>query len=101
MRDRLFLMLVALYLVACASSPPNRVPPASSRPPTQGRLEAGGPRTIDAEQFRKELEAVYGQILSSSVEEAPAQPAVVDVEAAASIPIPEHRTINSAVRLFS
>ncbi|HEU4887848.1 MAG TPA: transglycosylase SLT domain-containing protein, partial [Thermoanaerobaculia bacterium] len=45
----------------------------------------------------------YTHILSrASTDTKPsADVAVVDVEAAASIPIPEHRTIDSAVRLFS
>jgi membrane-bound lytic murein transglycosylase D len=56
---------------------------------------------FDADEFRKELEAAYGQIVSRDPGKAPASAPVVDLEAAASIPIPEHRTINSAVRLFS
>ena len=57
---------------------------------------------LDADQFRTELEAAYTHILSrTDVKTPPADAPVVDIEAAASIPIPEHRTINSAVRLFS
>jgi membrane-bound lytic murein transglycosylase D len=55
---------------------------------------------VDADQFRNELESVYAQILTRGDQPAADTP-VVDLEAAASIPIPEHRTINSAVRLFS
>jgi membrane-bound lytic murein transglycosylase D len=94
MRNSL-LLVAALYSVACASSAPapKAVPPLPDPAP---RISA----SVDAEEFRKELEAVYAQILTRSDKPAPDTP-VVDVEAAASIPIPEHRTINSAVRLFS
>ncbi|HEX7832450.1 MAG TPA: transglycosylase SLT domain-containing protein [Thermoanaerobaculia bacterium] len=57
---------------------------------------------IDADEFRKELEAAYTHILSrTDVKTPPADAPVVDIEAAASIAIPQHRTIDSAVRLFS
>jgi membrane-bound lytic murein transglycosylase D len=57
---------------------------------------------IDADAFLKELEEAYTHILArSDVSIPPLDAPVVDVEAAASIPIPEHRTITSAVRLFS
>jgi membrane-bound lytic murein transglycosylase D len=97
MRNTLLLMAVALYSVACASSAPAPkmvaaapVPVAKAAPP------------LDANEFRRELESAYAQILSrGDSKKAPADAPVVDLEAAASIPIPEHRTINSAVRLFS
>lgn len=97
MRNTLLLTVVALYAVACASSAPAPLPsPVPAAPPV---VES---RVIDADEFRKELEAAYAQILARgenkiSIEDVP----VVDLDAAASIPIPEHRTINSAVRLFS
>ncbi|HEV7764776.1 MAG TPA: transglycosylase SLT domain-containing protein [Thermoanaerobaculia bacterium] len=99
MRKTLLVGVVALYGVACASSSPAPI----AAPPAAPAV-AAVPRTIDAATFRKELESVYTQILSrTTVEEGKPLPEieVVDVEAAASIPIPEHRTINSAVRLFS
>ncbi|HET7435401.1 MAG TPA: transglycosylase SLT domain-containing protein [Thermoanaerobaculia bacterium] len=55
---------------------------------------------FDVESFRKDLETAYTHILARADKPAPDTP-VVDVEAAASIPIPQHRTIDSAVRLFS
>jgi membrane-bound lytic murein transglycosylase D len=102
MRKTLLVGAVALYGVACASSSPAPLAPLTA--PPAAPTVAAVPRTIDAEAFRKELETVYTQILTrTTVEEGKPLPAVevVDVEAAASIPIPEHRTINSAVRLFS
>jgi membrane-bound lytic murein transglycosylase D len=91
MRNRLLLIAVSLYLVACATStpPPVAAPPA---PPSQ--------HSVDADEFRKELDRAYGEILARRDAPVAAAP-VVDIEAAASIPIPEHRTIASAVRLFS
>ncbi len=97
MRNTLLLAGMALYGIACASSTPAPAvaPPApvvtAVRPP------------VDADAFRKELEEAYTHILSrASVDSSSAADVeVVDVEAAASIPIPEHRTIDSAVRLFS
>lgn len=90
---------VALYGVACASSAPlPKVAPAAP-------IAAAAPRApFDADAFRAELENAYTQILSRDTVDRgklPTDAEIVDVEAAASIPIPEHRTINSAVRLFS
>jgi membrane-bound lytic murein transglycosylase D len=95
MRNTFLLSVVALYSVACATSTPA---PVATPLPAASRVTA----QIDADQFRTELEAAYTHILSrTDVTTPPADAQVVDIEAAASIPIPEHRTINSAVRLFS
>lgn len=94
MRNTLCLTAVALYSLACASSAPapTVVPTPHSALSTQ--------HALDADQFRKDLEDAYTKILA--VKEQPtAETPVVDIEAAASIPIPQHRTIDSAVRLFS
>ena len=98
MRNTLLLMVVALYAVACASSapPPKAVPPVSPVAATPSVSAQA-----DADALRKELESVYARLLERDTDKAPPSAPVVDVEAAASIPIPEHRTINSAVRLFS
>ncbi len=99
MRNTLLFAGVALYGMACASSSPvPKVTPVA----TVSASTAIPP--LDADAFRKELEAAYTQILSRTIadrDKPPADAYVVDVEAAASIPIPEHRTIDSAVRLFS
>jgi membrane-bound lytic murein transglycosylase D len=98
MRNTLLLAGVALYGIACASSAP--LPKVAPATPI-----AAAPRApFDADAFRAELENAYTQILSRNTADPgqlPGDASVVDVEAAASIPIPEHRTINSAVRLFS
>jgi membrane-bound lytic murein transglycosylase D len=98
MRNTLLLTGVALYAVACTSSAP--APKAAPTAAAPAR-EVAAP--FDAVEFRKELDAAYAQILSRSANpgKIPADAPVVDLEAAASIPIPQHRTIDSAVRLFS
>ena len=107
MRNTFLLSVVALYSVACATATPSTSLRADGQAATGG-LKSAAPQVtakIDADEFRTELEAAYTHILSRiEIEHAPAPPEdapVVDIEAAASIPIPEHRTIDSAVRLFS
>jgi membrane-bound lytic murein transglycosylase D len=91
--------VVGFYSIACASSAP--LPKVAPSTP----IVAAAPRApFDADAFRAELENAYTQILSRTTVDPgklPTDAEIVDVEAAASIPIPEHRTINSAVRLFS
>ena len=95
MRNTLLLTAVALYSVACASSAP--APQAAPVP-----VAPVSAHKIDADQFRRELEEAYGLILARADKPAVKEALpVVDLEAAASIPIPQHRTIDSAVRLFS
>ena len=95
MRNTLLLSVGALYFVACATSAPGPATvPASESPRPSAQ--------IDADEFRGELEEAYTHVLARTDVKTPTEDApVVDIEAAASIPIPEHRTINSAVRLFS
>ena len=93
MRNTFLLSAVALYTVACASSVP--------APATTPAVPAVSAR-VDAEAFRNDLEAAYTHILArTDTSKPPVDAAVVDLEAAASIPMPQHRTIDSAVRLFS
>jgi membrane-bound lytic murein transglycosylase D len=97
MRNTWLFGVVGLYAVACASSAP--------APVVAPAVVTAAPKIsaqVDADQFRKELESAYTQILTrGDSTKVPVDAPVVDLEAAASIPIPEHRTINSAVRLFS
>lgn len=93
MRNTFLLSVVALYSVACATSAPA---PAVAPPAPSVTAQ------IDADRFRTELEAAYTHILArTDVTTPPEDAPLVDIDAAASIPIPEHRTIDSAVRLFS
>jgi membrane-bound lytic murein transglycosylase D len=113
MRNTLLLAVLGLYAVACATAtPPNAAPTAAGNTrPAQAntRLAPATPRVsaqLDADEFRAELERAYTHILSRSQTSTPSHTptveiAVADIDAAASIEIPQHRTIDSAVRLFS
>lgn len=89
---------VVLLLAACATAPkPAPLPaaaPASLPPPV-----ATTPAALDAADFRTALEDVYAGLIAR--QQKPVNPPAVDVEAAASMPIPDHRTIRGAVSLFS
>lgn len=99
---RLTLPAAALCLSACvtAQAPPSR-PPATSEP-VRPAAAAPAPATtqshLDAAEYRKALEEAYTQIVAR---ESKPNPSRVDVEAAASIPIPDHRTIRGALNYFS
>ena len=93
MRNTL-LSVLALYTVACATAPATRTVEMAAAPRIASEL--------DAAEFRKALEEAHAHILARTDNTTiPADAPVVDLEAAASIPIPQHRTIDSAVRLFS
>jgi membrane-bound lytic murein transglycosylase D len=97
MRNTFLLSAVALYTVACATAPAPVTAPAAEAAATP-RVSA----QLDSDNFLKELEAAHTHILArTDLKTPPADAPVVDLEAAASIPMPEHRTIDSAVRLFS
>lgn len=93
-KERAVVLLVALYAVACATSTPAPKPaaaPASSPSRSAAKLQA--------EEYRKALEAAYGEIVAR--EGKPVVAPAVDVEAAASIPIPDHPTIRGALQYFT
>lgn len=109
MRMRLLLPLMAWYATACATGgqQPSRTQADAYGAEFAAMIRSNNEHS-DTAEFRDDLEAVYEQILSRNrpQKETFAIPfsrpvPVVDLEAAISIPIPEHRTINSAVRLFS
>lgn len=86
MMKRSFLLLsTALLASACATS----VPAPAPLPAPQ----------ISA-NYRKDLEEAYAHIVAQAGAPAAPRPRV-DVEAAASMPIPQHRTINGALTYFS
>ena len=97
MINRLLLCSIALYFIACASGTP--APAVLPRPTTV--LPSPTQHSLDANAFQKDLADAYDKILGRAETPAGISLPVVDVEAAASIPIPQHRTIDSAVRLFS
>lgn len=85
------LPLLALVAAACAST--NAPTPLPSRP------AATQSSASDLQDFRRDLEATYGQLVAR--EDKPVNAPAVDLEAAASLPIPEHPSVRSAVSLFS
>lgn len=85
---RLWLPAAAIFLSACATSAVAPVP--APLPPSA--------TTLDAAEFRRELDEAYGQIVArENAADAPA----VDFEAAASFEVPQHHSIDGAVELFS
>jgi len=83
------LLLFAVFAAACATT----APPPQAAPPLLVTKSAEGP------EYRKALEDAYAQIVAR--EHAPVAAPKVDVEAAASIPIPEHKTIRGALAYFT
>ncbi|HEX7155137.1 MAG TPA: transglycosylase SLT domain-containing protein [Thermoanaerobaculia bacterium] len=69
--------------------------PVAPAPPPQSAAH------LDGDAYRAALEDAYTHIVSREHSKPLKTAPVVDVEAAASIPIPEHRTIDGAVRYFS
>jgi membrane-bound lytic murein transglycosylase D len=90
----LILPAVALCLTACATTPAPKVTHVPAPAVTSAQAQ------IDAAEYRKALEDAYTQIVAREGLPVAAAPQV-DLEAAASIPIPEHRTIRGAVNYFS
>jgi membrane-bound lytic murein transglycosylase D len=84
MKRNILLLTAALLATACATTAP---PPA---PLPNPQISAN---------YRKDLEEAYSHIVAR--EEKPVPSPRVDVEAAASMPIPQHRTIAGAVSYFS
>lgn len=95
MMRRAVVLLVAIYAVACATStPPPKpaaVPVAAAQSPSAAKLQA--------EEYRRAIEDAYGEIVKR--EGKPVVEPRVDVEAAASIPIPDHPTIRGALQYFT
>ena len=93
--ERAVVLLIAIYAVACASSTPaaenrrRRARACSLRPPRDCR-----PRSIGKRWKRRMREIV-------AREGKPVAAPTVDVEAAASIPIPDHPTIRGALQYFT
>jgi membrane-bound lytic murein transglycosylase D len=99
---RAVVLLVAIYAVACATSTP--APKPAAVPVSNAKSPSAA--TLQAEEYRHALESAYGQIVARE-----GMPIVgpkgeidsprVDVEAAASIPIPDHPTIRGALQYFT
>jgi len=81
------LLLLAVFAAACATT----APPPKAVPAPVAKTETP--------EYRKSLEDAYAQILAR--EHSPVPAPHVDVEAAASIPIPDHKTIRGALAYFT
>lgn len=91
---RRLLPAAAFVFVACATTAPPPLPTPVPQP-----SPVVSPRSSDAAHLRAELEQAFDEIVAR--EGKPVAAPQVDVEAAVSIPIPKHRTINGAVNLFT
>jgi membrane-bound lytic murein transglycosylase D len=78
-----------LFLAACASAPAPVVTPIATAPSTR-----------DAADFHEALAESYAVILARDSKPSANAPAV-DLEAAASMPIPDEKAVRSAVTLFT
>ena len=95
MKRRAVVLLVSISAVACATSIPPPKPvaaaPTQSQPPSAEKLQL--------DEYRRTLESAYNEIVAR--EGKPVAEPKVDVEAAASIPIPDHRAIRGALQYFT
>ncbi|MGZ5477631.1 MAG: transglycosylase SLT domain-containing protein [Thermoanaerobaculia bacterium] len=91
---RRLLPAAAFVFAACTTTAPPPVPTPVPQP-----SPVVSPRSSDAAHLRAELEQAFDEIVAR--EGKPVAAPQLDVEAAASIPIPEHRTISGAVNLFT
>src|SRR5712692_5678551 len=89
MKTRSAVLPLAFLAAACATS----------APPPRITTQNPAPRIQDSSDFRNALENAYDQIVAR--EQNPVNAPRVDVEAAASMPIPDHRTIRGALSLFT
>jgi membrane-bound lytic murein transglycosylase D len=88
----LLLLVISLCAVGCATS----VPAPQSAPAVAA---TPAPRHIDTAEYRAALEDAYAHIVAR--EGVPVNAPHVDVEAAVSMEIPDHKTIRGAVTYFS
>lgn len=87
-----WLLPILVLSAACASAPkPAPAPPAPLQPPASAHL--------DAAAFQRELQTAYDDIVAR--EHKPVAAPAVDVEAAASMPIPDQKSVRGAISLFS
>src|SRR5216684_1465716 len=101
MLRRAVVPLVAVYAVACATStPPPKPAVAAAAAPVHQTPSAA---KLQADDYRRALEAAYSEIVAREGKPVLKQVVApkVDVEAAASIPIPDHRTIRGALQYFT
>ena len=91
MNERWLLPMAALVCASCVSSTPPQ--PSSVSTPVAEAVRA------EESEFRRDLEEAYNEIVER--ERTPRGGPQADLEAAVSMPIPDHRTIQGAVSYFS
>ena len=99
MRSRVLQLLSLTFCAAgCATLPPSPAPAAAPviTPEQRAALTVSDQSIAE---YRKALEDSYAQIVAR--ENVPVTEPHVDVEAAASIPLPQHRTIDGALTYFT
>ncbi len=91
---RAVVLLVAVYAVACATTPAPTPRTAAAAPPRKSASQV----KQQAEEYRRALEAAYGEIVAREGRPV-VQPAASEV--ALSIPIPDHPTVRGALQYFT
>src|SRR5690242_5573936 len=86
------MLFATLLSFACASAPPPAPTPVPAIPASNVRA--------DFDNAKRDFEQVYAEIVAHE-QTKPANVPVVDFDAAKSIDIPQHKSIPSAVALFS
>lgn len=88
---KLLISLAPLYLAACVSAPQQAVPKTVPTPTRSA--------SADLSEYRQEMESAYARIVEhlQSKEKLP----IVDADAILSMEVPDHRTVRSAINLFS
>jgi Soluble lytic murein transglycosylase and related regulatory proteins (some contain LysM/invasin domains) len=97
MRKRRAVLLLVTLCAACATSTPP--PKPSPKPTTALTPRSTSSSRLQVDEYRHAVEAAYSEILAR--EGKPVSMPAVDVEAAGSIPIPEHPTIRGALQYFT
>lgn len=94
-------LLAFLFATACATAPQNDSRKAEPRmlPPSAGAASEGADPAAEAAALRVALEQAHAQLAAR--ESSKAKLAIIDADAGLSIEIPQHRTIDGAVKYFS
>lgn len=100
MRKLPLLLTVFLFATACATAPQENSRSAQPRtlPPPAGAASEAADPAREAAELRAALEEAYARL---SERQEKSTLAIVDADAGLSIPIPQHRTIDGAVKYFS